>query len=175
MIAQGRPGDLGKSEYIMKRLGAIFLAATIFSTIACPQERSDKGLQGAKAQIISELKTEFQKQNPIIAHVELFDVRPLLLNPIDYPEKPNHYLVVARGVRSDRTFHGKWDDELIGVFLFDDSLYAVERALAIIPTEHWGDFILKVVKIWKDSVTVQGFDSVSGDTTSFVRRYYLLK
>ena len=82
---------------------------------------------------------------------------------------------MARGVRSDATFHDNWEDELIGLFLFDDSLYSVKRAVAFLPTQHWGDFIVKIVKIREDSVTVQGFVLQTGDTTGFVKRYYLLK
>jgi len=159
----------------MNRMRIVVLAFFFFSSIVISQERSGDGSAKANSQILGALKAEFQKQNPAIGRVELFDVKALFLNPINYPEKPNHYLVVARGVRSDRTYQGKWGDELIGLFLLDDSLCAVKRTVALLPTQHWGDFIVKILKIWKDSVTVRGFDLQSGDTTSFVKKYYLLK
>lgn len=153
----------------------IVLAVICFSSIVCTQERTEHGLPAVDSQILSVLRTEFQKRNPIIGRVELFDVRPLQLNPINYPEKPNHYLVVARGIRSDLTYKGSWEDELMGLFLFDDSLRTIKHTVAYIPTQHWGDFIVKIVNIRKDSVTVRGYDLQSGDTTNFVNRYSLIK
>jgi hypothetical protein len=126
----------------------------------------------ARSQILGALTAEFQKRNPIIGHVELFDVRPFFINPIHYPEKPNHYLVIARGVRSDKHFEGNFSDELLGIFIFDDSLYSIKRVVDLVPTQRWGDWILKVVRIWKDSVTVRGEDLERGET-DFLRRYYL--
>ena len=130
--------------------------------------------EGRQSQILAALRAEFQKHNPKIGHVELFDVRPLMLNPINYPEKPNHFLVVARGVRPDMTFKGSFEDELLGLFLFNDSLSAVEHTIALIPTQSWGDFVVKVTRVWKDSVTVQGVDLENGPT-DFTRRYPVLK
>jgi hypothetical protein len=126
----------------------------------------------SSSQVLAALTREFQKRNPRIVHTELFDVRPFFLNPIDYPEKPNHYLIIARGVRADRQFQGDFSDELIGIFVLDDSLCSVKRVIDLIPTQRWGDWIVKVVSIWKDSVTVRGEDLERGET-DFVRRYYL--
>ncbi len=141
--------------------------SSALSTAAVSQQSN-----GGTSQLLSVLAKEFQKRNPNIARVEIFDIRPLLLNPIHYPEKPNHYLVIARGIRADMSFQGNFSDELLGVFLLDDSLFSVKRALDFVPTQRWGDFILKVVKIWDDTVTVRGEDLERGET-GFVRRYYL--
>ena len=152
----------------------IFLTIAIVSSTSFTKEGDSTKAEGRNSQIFEVLKRGFQKRNPNIGHIELFDIRPLLLNPINYPEKPNHYLVVARGVRPDKRFQGNWDDELIGLFLFDDSLTTIERTVAFVPTQRWGDFVVKITRVWKDSVTIQGFDLENGPS-SFSRRYYLLK
>ena len=151
-----------------------FLLLTVCAAMAVAQSALSRQSKTARSQILGALTAEFQKRNPKIGHVELFDVRPLFLSPINYPERPNHYLVIARGVRTDKYFEGNFSDELLGIFVFDDSLCSIKRVIDLIPTERWGDWIIKVVRIWKDSVTVQGEDLERGET-GFVRRYYLLK
>ena len=152
----------------------LFVMISVCTSLIFAQTTRSQQSKPARSQLLATLKAEFQKRNPKIAHVELFDIRPLLLNPINYPEKPNHFLVIARGIRADKDFKGSFDDELLGIFLLDDSLYSVKRAIDFIPTQRWGDWIVKVVRIWKDSVTVRGEDFERGET-NFVRRYYLLK
>jgi hypothetical protein len=156
------------------RAGIIVLIMSVCAPSTFAQATRSQQSKTGTSQIFAALTRAFQTKNPIIGHVELFDIQPLFLDPIIYPERPNHYLVIARGVRPDLNFRNKFDDELLGIFIFDDSLYSVKRVIDLIPSQRWGDWIIKVVRIWKDSVTVRGEDLERGET-DFVRRYYLLK
>ena len=151
----------------------VFGLTLFYSTVFAQKNQSDDSVNG-NSQILSVLKAEFQKRNPSIDHVELFDVRPLFLGTIDVPERPNHYLVNARGWTKNWNSKVDWkENELFGLFLLDDSLFEVKYVVAFIPTQRLGDFSVKIVKIWKDSVTVRGVERL--EETDFVKRYYLLK
>jgi hypothetical protein len=109
------------------------------------------------------LRTEFQKQDTAIDRIELFDIRGLYFDPILDPEKPNHFLILARGGR------------LWGLFITDDSLSAVESTVAIMKEPGIAkQFFFTIEKIRKDSVAVRGFDTQLDDI-NFIERYYLLK
>ncbi len=150
------------------------VSALLNCHLACvAQESSQNKPVTRQSQILGVLKIEFQKRNPVISHIEVFDVRSLFLSPIIHPDRPNHYLVVAKGVRSDLRFQGSFEDELLGLFVLDDSLFAVKRTVALIPSQHWGDFFLRIEKVWNDSVLVRGVDLRGGDT-NFLKKFSLL-
>ena len=113
--------------------------------------------------LLNVLKIEFNKQDSSIDHLELFDIRRLYLEPILDPERPNHFLILARG---------GW---LWGLFITNDSLSAVTHVVAIMKEPGIAkQFFFTIEKIRKDSVTVRGFDTQLDDL-DFRERYYLLK
>jgi|GEM_PF-1153581 len=95
---------------------------------------------GDGCSIHARLNAEFRKRNPDIAHVRVVDVRPTLT------EVPK-YLVLGWGIRADRTFRGKFDDELFGLFLFDEALSSVEKVFDFIPTPRWHDTEVRITRV----------------------------
>ena len=154
------------------RISLIILStATILSIGLATEPDSSKG-GTSNSPILQILKAAFQSRKSIRGQVELFDVRPLFLNP-DNAEKPNHYLVVARCKDSERTILSIYCDEIFGLFLFDDSLATVEHTIAFFPTLLSRDFIIKITNVWNDSVTVQGM--VHDKPINFSKQFYLFK
>jgi hypothetical protein len=64
------------------------------------------------------------------------------------------------------------EDELFGIFLLDDSLFSVLRTIDILPSQRWDDFAIRIVKIWKDTLTIHGEGVMYGDGP-FDKRYFL--
>jgi len=141
----------------------MLLGLAFFYSMGLSQEHDKENYLDGHSQLLNVLKAEFQKRNPT-DRVELYDIRPLQLDPIVHnPERPNHFLILAAG------------GGLFGLFILDDSLFAIKRTVAFIsPPPMSKAFVVKIEKIWKDSVTVRGFD-VQLDEVSFVQRYHLLK
>jgi len=73
-------------------------------------------------------------------------------------------LVLARGVRPDETFAGRADDDLFGVFVFDDSLKRVQRTVAMFPAPRFGDTHMEFERTTPESVFVVGWAAASGET-----------
>lgn len=140
----------------------ILWGVVLLHSIGFTQENKTKD-SPENSQLLSVLRGEFNKHNPTDV-VVIFDIRPLQLNPVvNDPERPNHFLILAAG------------GGLFGLFILDDSLFTIRRTVAFIsPPPVSKSFVVKIEKIWKDSVTVRGFD-VQLDQLSFVKRYYLLK
>lgn len=136
------------------------------------QEKSPTARTGS--QVLKALRSAFRERNSTIGYVELLDVRPLYLEPLPSPPTPSRYLILARGIRPDLRFSGNFEQELFGLFLFDDSLTTITRTVAMIPTRRWADYAVKIVKVWKDSVAVHGEGMAYGDQ-QFDGRYSLLK
>lgn len=90
--------------------------------------------------ILVNLKAEFQRRNPKIAHVKIVDVRPGMF------ERPK-YLVLGRGIRADLHFKDSFEDELFGLFVVDESLSTVEKVLDFIPTPRWNDTEMRITKL----------------------------
>ncbi len=90
--------------------------------------------------IIDKLKIEFQKRNPNIALVRIVDMRPALT------EIPK-YLVLGWGIRADRDFKGRSEDELFGLFLVDESLDKVEKVMDFIPSPRWLDTEMRITSV----------------------------
>jgi len=152
-----------------------FLLAATFLTVNQEKAHQYPDTAGyGKSQILNILLSHFRDRNPKIGLVELYDIRPLFLNP-KYPwPKTNRYLILARGIRSDLNFEGSWEDELFGLFIFDNSLSSVKHTVAIIPTKRWADYMVRIVKVTKDSVTVHGEGMTYADE-EFDARFYLPK
>ena len=158
----------------MNKLAAIILSlSVIFSPLPSKTGQVDTTGSG-NSQVLKVLLSKFREHNPKIGFVELYDIRPLFLNPINFWPKPNHYLVLARGVRPDFKFEGSFEDELFGLFVVNNSLSTVDRTVEIIPSQRWCDYMIKIVKVWKDSVTIHGEGIAYGDQ-KMDKRFYLLK
>jgi hypothetical protein len=159
----------------MRAFLTCFLLAAAFLAANQAKSHRDPDTTGyGKSQILNILLSRFQDRNPKIGFVELYDIRPLFLNP-PYPwPKTNRYLVLARGVRSDFNFEGTWEDELFGLFVFDNSLSSITRTVAIIPSKRWCDYMVRIVEVSKDSVTVHG-NGMTYDDQEFDARFHLHK
>lgn len=115
--------------------------------------------------ILSNLKAEFQKRNPNIAHVKIIDARPTLT------ETPK-YLVLGWGIRADRTFKGSFEDELFGLFLVDGSLSRVEKVLDFIPTPRWHDTEMRIISVDATKAVVEAKGETYGIKS--LRREYIM-
>jgi hypothetical protein len=73
-------------------------------------------------------------------------------------------LVLARGVRPDGRFEGRAEDDLFGVFVFDDSLKRVRRTVAMFPSPRFGDTHMEFERTTPDSVFLVGWAEASGET-----------
>lgn len=121
--------------------------------------------EGDACSILSDLKAEFQKRNPNIAHVKIIDARPTLT------EIPK-YLVLGRGIRADRTFKGNFEDELFGLFLVDASLSRVEKVLDFIPTPRWHDTEMRIISVDATKAVVEAKGETYGIKS--LRREYIM-
>lgn len=108
------------------------------------------------ASLLAMLRTRLREVNPIIEHVAIVEVRA------PWPEDRRR-AVLAWGVRKDRVFSGRYEDELFGVFVMNDSLTRVLRTLEIMPTRRWLDYEWYIAKINMDSVFLSGRGATYGD------------
>jgi len=96
-----------------------------------------KTLLGGNSHILNVLESEFQKGNPNTDRAELFDIRPLYLDPMHVPERPNHYLLSQELAQKQKIGAPKLIErkkKLFGLLLMDDSLFAVKRVLVLVLT-----------------------------------------
>jgi len=121
--------------------------------------------ESAACSILSNLKVEFQKRNPNIAHVKIIDVRPTLT------EIPK-YLVLGWGIRADRDFKGSFEDELFGLFLVDESLSRVEKVMDCIPTPRWYDTEMRITRIDATKAVLEAKGETYGIKS--LRREYIM-
>lgn len=118
---------------------------------------------GDACSILAKLNAEFRKRNPNIALVKIIDMRPTLT------EAPK-YLVLGWGIRADRTFRGKFEDELFGLFLVDESLSAVEKVMDFIPTPRWHDTEMRIQRLDASEAVIEATGETYGG--SLLRRKY---
>lgn len=74
------------------------------------------------------------------------------------------HLVLARGSRPDASFAGHAEDDLFGVFVFDDSLQRIRRTVTLFPAPRAGGTEMRFDRTTADSVYVFGWASTSGET-----------
>lgn len=118
------------------------------------------------SQIHSTLFAEFLKLDSTLARVELNDVKSAFADPIVSMNRPNRFLVLARGIY----FSGSSETEKLGLFVFDDSLATILRTIDII--DYAGDYEFTIAKIWKDTLTLHA-DSPGKGLGSFDKKYKL--
>ena len=106
--------------------------------------------------LLALLRMQLRGVNPVIEHVSILEVRA------PAPEDRRR-AVLAWGVRMDRVFNGKFEDELFGVFVMNDSLTRILRTLDIMPTRRWLDYEWRVARISMDSVFLSGRGATYGD------------
>ncbi len=104
------------------------------------------------SQIYSTLLSRFQKEHPGDIRIELDDIRACQADPIVSFTKANRFLVLARALFYDTRSHSQSD--LLGVFIFDDSLTTILRTIDIIGDAH--EYAYKIAKVWKDTLTIHG-------------------
>jgi hypothetical protein len=146
---------------------ALVIAFTIFfwiSTAGYPPALVNSQERGT-CSILSNLKVEFQKRNPNIAHIKVVDVRPTLT------EIPK-YLVLGWGIRADRDFKGNFEDELFGLFLVDESLSRVEKVMDFIPTPRWYDTEMRITSIDATKAVLEAKGETYGIKS--LRREYIM-
>jgi len=120
----------------------------------------------ATSQIYSTLFAEFQKLDSTLAHVELNDIKSAFADPIVSMNRPNRFLVLARGIY----LSGSNETQKLGLFVFDDSLVTILRTIDII--DYAGDCKFNIAKVWKDTLTLHA-DSPGKGQGSFDRKYKL--
>ena len=145
----------------------LIIAFTIFfwiSTASHPLALVNSQERGT-CSILSNLKVEFQKRNPNIAHIKVIDVRPTLT------EIPK-YLVLGWGIRADYTFKGNFEDELFGLFLVDESLAKVEKVMDFIPTPRWYDTEMRITSVDATKAVLEAKGETYG--VKSLRREYIM-
>lgn len=101
---------------------------------------------GSSDPMMTAMGEAFREHNPGIASVSLLEFRRV-------SEGGGGNFVVARGVRPRGT---PPDDELFGVFVFDDSLQNIRRTLDVFPTPRWLDYNVVITRATGESVWVAG-------------------
>jgi len=133
----------------MKRIIYLYcLVLLICSRFALSQNENKQNTESS--QINSTLFLQFRKLDSNLVRVELNDIKAVFADPIISLNKPNRFLVLARGIY----FNNSDTNEKLGVFVFDDSLVSVLRTIDII--NYAGDYTFTVAKIWKDTLTLHG-------------------
>ena len=116
------------------------------------------------ADLTDGIRAEFQKRNPQIVTVRVLETRAPF---------PGAYrrLVLAWGRREDGAFNGDFNNELFGVFVANEELTALERAVDIFPTVRWGDYEVRIQSSNENTVTIVGRGATYGDSP--MKRTYL--
>jgi hypothetical protein len=73
-------------------------------------------------------------------------------------------LVLARGARPDAAFGTNPEDELFGIFVFDDSLRRIRSTVTIFPAPRRGETQVRFERSTAESVFILGWSSASGET-----------
>ena len=110
-------------------------------------------LAGACPPLLELLAAEFRRRNPRIGRADAFEMRAW----------QESHVVLARGLRADATFAGDFDDELLGVFLLDQSLCRVTRVLDVFPTPRWNDYSLRLARLTDERLVVRCQGRTYGD------------
>jgi hypothetical protein len=149
----------------MIRITAIAVMMLFWLCAAGHPPASVNSQEKAACSILSDLKLEFQKRNPNIAHVKVIDVRPTVMGT---PK----YLVLGWGIRADYDFKGKFEDELFGLFLVDGSLSKVEKVMDFIPTPRWYDTEMRITSLDATKAVLEAKGETYG--TRLLRREYIM-
>jgi hypothetical protein len=159
-------------------LAAALLTALYASSVGCasdsraPQERTAETVEeahdpgpvaidtGPPDPMMTALGEAFRETNPGIASVTLLEYRR-----VGHGGGAN--FVVARGIRP----RGRpLDDELFGVFVFDDSLKRIRQTLDVFPTRRWLDYTVAITHATGESVWVAG-RAISDSLDAFLVGY----
>lgn len=146
----------------------LLLAAAGCATREAQDDAADRA--GADRVAVTEAAPDTGSDPMIVALTEAFTAR----NPearrvsiVEFrrePEGGGANLVLARGARPGSGPRGRPEDELFGVFVFDDSLRRVLRTVAMLPAPRPGATEMRFDRASADSVWVFGWASVSGET-----------
>jgi hypothetical protein len=111
---------------------------------------------GSDPMIVS-LVDAFTARNPAARHITIVEFRR-------EGSGGGANLVLARGAKPDAAFEGRTEDELFGVFVFDDSLRRIRQTVAMFPSPRGGGTSLRFDRTTAESVFVLGWASTSGET-----------
>jgi len=111
---------------------------------------------GADPMIVS-LVEAFTARNPAASHVSIVEYRR-------EGAGGGANLVLARGARPDPSFTGNAEDDLFGVFVFDDSLRHIRRTVTLFPAPRPGGTEMRFDRTTADSVYLFGWASTSDET-----------
>ena len=87
--------------------------------------------------LVQLLQAAFAARNPAVTHARVLELRST--GSWDGP-----YVLLGWGIRPDRRFEGRFDDELFGEFIVNEGLTRVERTLDVFPTRRWADYIVSI-------------------------------
>lgn len=107
--------------------------------------------------MIVALEQAFAARNPRASSVSIVEFRREALGG-------GANLVLARGARPGEVFEGRVEDELYGVFVFDDSLRRIRETVAMFPTPRWKGARVRFERTTAESVFVFSWASASGET-----------
>jgi hypothetical protein len=120
------------------------------------------------SQVFSTLVARFQKEYSGDCRIEIDDVQACQADPIISFTKANRFLILARGFFYDSTTHNLRD--LLGVFVFDDSLTTILRTIDIISDAH--EHAYRIATVWQDTLTIHG-EGFGHDRPPVDRKYKL--
>jgi hypothetical protein len=120
------------------------------------------------SQIYSTLISRFRNERPGNIRVELDDIGAYQADPIVSFTKANRFIVLARCFFYDTSSHSVSD--LLGVFIFDDSLTTILRTIDMISGAH--EHAYKITKVWKDTLTIRG-EGFGHDWPTIEKKYKL--
>jgi hypothetical protein len=113
--------------------------------------------------LVQALRTAFSAKNPAVTRATILELRSTGMGA-------GPYVLLGWGIRPDRRFQGRFDDELFGVFIIDPDLTRIERTLVIFPTRRWDDYIVSIEKLTDTEVTVVGQGSYGDEQLRQVYR-----
>jgi hypothetical protein len=136
---------------------------------AAPRDSTNRGATEAARSdlanpLLAVIRDTLRSRNPAIGRVGILEQRSL-----DYIGPS---VVIASGIRTDGDFKGRFEDEMFGVFVANDSLTRVVQTLDIRPTPRWRDYSFRIARLTRDSVRIEGKGATYGDDP-VVRAYPL--
>ncbi len=118
----------------------------------------------AVGSLLAAIRDTLRARNPEVDRVGLVELRTA-----SYDYGPA--VALAYGIRTGE-FRDRFDDELFGLFVVDDSLTRVIRTIAVLPTRRWRDYVVHIAELSADSVRIEGAGASFGDQG--IRRSYAL-
>lgn len=151
-------------------------AAGLLAALGCAPRDSGPGTRAGGAESdrvsVTEAAPDTGSDPMIVSLVEAFTARNPAARRVSIVEYRREgagggggaNLVLARGSRPDASFAGRAEDDLFGVFVFDDSLQRIRRTVTMFPAPRPGGTEVRFDRTTAESVYVFGWASTSGET-----------